>query len=242
MPTSTSLNLRAVLKAATTRSGMDVPARIVAGLTPSAKALYVAAAAQARPHDVVLYVVATDADLEESVADVAFFLAALEGLPPAAAERAVLPFPSHEIDPYRGLAPHVGVTSARARALHAVGRGTARVVVASAASLLPKVTAPAGLLAAALELRPGQDIAPTDLAELLVDAGFSREDPVDEHGEFTVRGGIVDIFPAGETYPVRLEFIGDTIESLRTSDPSTQRSIAAIVQMPIIPLPAASAR
>jgi transcription-repair coupling factor (superfamily II helicase) len=198
--------------------------------------MYVAAAAQARPHDVVLYVVPADGDLEEAVADISFFLAALEGLPTAGAERAVLPFPSHEIDPYRGLAPHVGVTSARARALHAIAHGTARVVIASAAALLPKVTAPARMLAAALELKPGQDIAPTDLAELLVDAGFSREDPVDEHGEFTVRGGIVDVFPAGEAQPVRLEFIGDTIESLRTYDPSTQRSQAAIDQIAIVPL------
>src|SRR5207244_12934589 len=131
--TSTSLNLRAVLKTAVVRSGMDIPARIVSGLTQSANALFVAAAAQARPHGVVLYVVPSDGDLEQSAADVAFFLAALEGLPVTAAERAVLAFPSHEVDPYRGLAPHVGVTSARARALHGIGRGTARVVVASAA-------------------------------------------------------------------------------------------------------------
>ena len=236
MATSTSLNLRAVLKTAVVRSGMDIPARIVSGLTQSANALFVAAAAQARPHGVVLYVVPSDGDLEQSVADVAFFLAALEGLPAAAAERAVLAFPSHEVDPYRGLAPHVGVTSARARALHGIGRGTARVVVASAAGLLPRVTAPERLLAASLELKPGQDISPTDLAELLVDAGFSREDPADQHGEFASRGGIVDIFPVAETHPVRLEFIGDTIETIRTYDPSTQRSIAPIDQIAIVPL------
>jgi transcription-repair coupling factor (superfamily II helicase) len=219
-----------------TRSGMDVPARVVSGFTPPAKALFVAGAAHARPHAVVLYVVPTDADLEQTVTDVTFFVAAIEGLSAGAAEHAVLPFPSHEVDPYRGLAPHVGVTSARARALHAIARGTARVVVASSAALLPRVSAPERLLAASLELRPGQDIAPTDLAELLVDAGLTREDPADEHGEFAVRGGIVDIFPASETLPVRLEFIGDTIETLRTYDPATQRSIAAIDQVAIVPL------
>src|SRR5438093_12658381 len=130
MSTATSLNLRALLKTAAARSGMDAPARAVTGLTPPAKALYVAAAAQARPHEVVTYVVPADGDLEQTVADVTFFLGAMEGLSPAAAERAVLPFPSHEIDPYRGLAPHVGVTSARARALHAIAQGSARVIVA----------------------------------------------------------------------------------------------------------------
>jgi transcription-repair coupling factor (superfamily II helicase) len=234
--TSTSLNLRALFKTAIARSGMAAPAQVVSGLTPSAKALFVAGTAQARPNGVVLYVVPTDADLEETCADVSFFLAALEGLAHTAAERAVLPFPSHEVDPYRGLSPHIGVTSARARALHAIAHGSARIVIASATALLPRVTAPERMLAAALELKPGQDIAPTDLAELLVDAGFTREDPADEQGEFAVRGGIVDIFPAGEPHPVRLEFIGDTIETLRTYDPSTQRSILPIDQVAIVPL------
>ncbi|HMD37337.1 MAG TPA: CarD family transcriptional regulator, partial [Vicinamibacterales bacterium] len=215
---------------------MDSSARAVSGLTPAAKALYVAAAAQARPHGVVVFVLPSDAELEQATADVRFFLAALEGIAPAGVERSVLPFPSHEVDPYRGLAPHVGVTSARARALHAIGRGSARVVVASASALLPRVSAPGRLLGASMDLKPGQDIAPTDLAELLVDAGFSREDPADEHGEFAQRGGIVDIFPAGETHPVRLEFIGDTIETIRTYDPGTQRSIAPIDQVSIVPL------
>jgi len=234
--TTTSLNLRAILKTAVARSGMDSSAPAVSGLTPSAKALFVAAAAQARPHGVVLYVVPGDAELEQATADVRFFLAALEGLAPAAIERSVLPFPSHEVDPYRGMAPHVGVTSARAQALHAVGRGIARVIVASASALLPRVSAPRRLLGASIDLKPGQDIAPPDLAELLVDAGFSREDPADEHGEFAQRGGIVDIFPAGAPHPVRLEFIGDTIETLRTYDPGTQRSIAPIDQVSIVPL------
>ncbi|HJZ77207.1 MAG TPA: CarD family transcriptional regulator, partial [Vicinamibacterales bacterium] len=236
MSTATSLNLRAVLKTAVSRSGMDVPARIVSGLTNSAKALFVAAAAQAEPTAVILYVVPNDGELEEACADVSFFLAALEGLTAAATERAVLPFPSHEVDPYRGLAPHVGVTSVRARALYGIAHGSARAVIASAPALLPRVTAPPRLLAASLDLRPGQDIAPADLADLLVDAGFTREDPADEHGEFAIRGGIVDIFPAGEPHPVRLEFIGDTIETLRTYDPATQRSIAPIDQIHIVPL------
>ncbi len=106
---------------------MDVPARVVSGLTPSAKALYVASAAHVLPRGVIWYVVPGDGDIEQTVEDVTFFFSAMEGLSGAAAGLAVLPFPSHEIDPYRGLAPHVGVTSVRARALHAVGTGTARV-------------------------------------------------------------------------------------------------------------------
>jgi transcription-repair coupling factor (superfamily II helicase) len=215
---------------------MDQSARTISGLVPSAQALYVAAAAQAMPHGAVLYVVPTDAEVDRACEDVAFFLGALEGLSRSAVERAVLPFPSPEVDPYRGLAPHIGVSSARARALHGVTAGYARVVVASAAALLPRVSAPSRLLDASIVLKPGQDIPPTDLVELLTDAGFSREDPADEHGEFAVRGGILDIFPPGESQPVRLEFVGDTIESLRQFDPATQRSTAAIDHVAVVPL------
>ena len=236
MTTSTSLNLQAVLKTAVARTGLDRPASTVSGLSPAAKALYVAVAASAAPGGTTLFIVPTDRDIEQAAEDVAFFLAALEGLSGAATERAVLPLPSHEVDPYRGLSPHVGVLSARARTLHAVVRGTARVVVASAAALLPRVSSAERLVEASIDLRPGDDIPPDRLSALLVDAGFRREDPADEHGEFALRGGILDVFPAGETYPVRFEFVGDTIESLRTYDPATQRSIAPIDQVSIVPL------
>jgi transcription-repair coupling factor (superfamily II helicase) len=233
---TSSLNLRALLKTAIARSGLDTQSRVMSGLSAAAKALLVAAAAHERPKGVVLYVVPGDADIDQAATDVGFFLASLEGMSTASVDRAILPFPSHEVDPYRGLAPHVGVTSARARALHGLASGGARVVVASSAALLPRVSPPPRLRSVSIDLRPGQDIAPTDLAELLVDAGFGREDPADQHGEFAVRGGILDVFPAGETHPVRLEFVGDTIESLRTYDPATQRSIAPIDQLTIVPL------
>src|SRR5262245_42910783 len=211
-------------------------ADVVSGLTPAAKAFFVAAAAASLPRGVVGYAGAGDGEMEEAVVDVGFFLAALEGLSGPAAQRAVLPFPSHEIDPYRGLSPHVGVTSARALALHGIGSRSARVIVASAAALAPRISAPGRLLGAALDLKPGQEIAPTDLSEHLVDAGFNREDPADQHGEFAIRGGIVDIFPAGEAQPVRLEFVGDTVESIRRYDPATQRSVESIDQVTVVPL------
>ena len=83
---------------------------------------------------------------------------------------------------------------------------------------------------------PGQDISPVDLGDLLSAAGYTRQDPVDESGEFCVRGGVVDFFPAGARQPLRLEFMGDTIESIRTYDPATQRSTAALDQAAIAPL------
>src|SRR6185295_8137320 len=127
--------------------------------------------------------------------DARFFYAAIEGASEAAVERAVLPLPSLQVDPYRGMTPHFRVAAARARALHAAATGSARLIIASAAALLPRVSAPERLLKASIEIKSGTEIEPLALADLLVDAGFTREDPVEEHGSFTIRGGIVDIFP-----------------------------------------------
>ena len=195
--------------------------------------MYAAAACATRP---VVLVVATDRDVEETVADARFFLAAMEGLSSTETERVVLPFPSQEVDPYRGLLPHFDVASARARALHALAAGHARLVVASAAALLPTLSPPERFAEMSVELALGHDIAPPDLRALLARAGFVPEDPVDEHGEYCVRGGVVDFFPAGDAYPVRLEFIGDTIESIRRFDPATQRSVATLDRVAVIPL------
>jgi transcription-repair coupling factor (superfamily II helicase) len=233
--TSSSLTLRALLKTAAGRIGAGAPAARVAGLTPAAKAMYAAASA-ARGR--TLLVVPTDADVERTTQDARFFFAALEGLSDAEVERVVLPLPSHEVDPYRGLAPHFDIASARARALHALvapGR-TARLIVASAAGLMPRLSPPEQLASVSLTLTPGQDISPVDLGDVLSAAGYTRQDPVDESGEFCVRGGVVDFFPAGARQPLRLEFMGDTIESIRTYDPATQRSTAVLDQAAIAPL------
>ena len=190
----TSLTLRALLKTAVGRAGMGARAPRVSGLTAGGEGAVRAASAG---RDRVLLVVPTDADVERMTGDVRFFLTALEGLSDADAERAVLPFPSHEVDPYRGLAPHMDIASARARALHALTAGTARIVIASAAGLLPRVSAPQHVQSTSLSLMPGQEISPIDLGDLLASAGYTRQDPVDESGEFCVRGGVVDFYPAG---------------------------------------------
>ena len=231
--TSSSLTLRSLLKSAASRLRLGVPAPRVSGLTPPAKALFAAVAAE---RGRVLLIVPSDADLETMTRDARFFFSALEGLSETEVERAILPFPSHEVDPYRGLAPHFDIASARARALHGITQGTARLIVASAAALLPKLSSPGRLRSVALTLTPGQDISPTDLGDLLAAAGYTRQDPVDENGEFCVRGGVVDFYPAGAREPVRLEFVGDTIESIRSYDPATQRSTAALDQAAIVPL------
>jgi transcription-repair coupling factor (superfamily II helicase) len=236
MPTTTSLNLQALLKTAAARTGMDSSVTHVRGLSPAAQALYVATQAANRRNAVTVVVVPTDEDVDRFCLDTRFFMAALEGASAASLEEAVKPFPSLQIDPYRNIAPHFGVASARADALHGMASGRARVVAASAAALLPRLSPPASLEAAAIELKDGLDLDPVVLGDLLADAGFTREDPVDEHGEFCVRGGIVDFFPAGADNPIRVEFVGDAIESIRRYDPATQRSMETLDQAAVVPL------
>ena len=198
--------------------------------------MLVAQAARQTADTVVLHVVATDADIETAVSDIAFFLSALEGSADSVIERQVLPFPSTQVDPYRGFSPHLKVAAARARALHAIASGTARVVVASAGGLLTRLPEPEALLLASHEIAAGVEIDPQALANTLVAGGYEPADPVDAHGEFGRRGGILDVFPAGDDLPVRIEFIGDTVESIRRFDPSTQRSVETLDRFGIVPV------
>ncbi|MCX6550869.1 MAG: transcription-repair coupling factor, partial [Acidobacteria bacterium] len=238
-----SLKLQELLRAARVRASFASGAKPArgghswTGLTPAAKAFWIAGAALNDPRlEVVMAVVPNDRDVEQMTADVRFFLGGLEGASADELQHSVLPFPSQEVDPYRGLAPHMRIGSARARALYALATGEARIVIASATALLPLVSPPAALTGLALDLKPGDEIDTQLLAEVLVDAGFSRQDPVDEHGEFCLRGGVIDIFPAGDDLPARIELIGDTIEAIRRYDPDTQRSVGEIGRLQVVPL------
>ncbi len=232
LQTSSSLAFRSLLKTAAAKSGLGRPVTRLTGPTPAATAFHAAAVAQ---DSITFLVVPTDADVEQMTSDAQFFLSALKGLSETEAAEQVRPFPSQEVDPYRGLTPHFEIASARARALHGLISGRTRLVIASARALAPRLSDPRRLAATALTLQPGFEIAPHELGERLALAGFSPEDPVDQHGEFCVRGGVVDLYPAAESQPIRLEFIGDIIESVRRYDAATQRSLAALGAIEIAP-------
>src|SRR5262245_58161502 len=100
MTTATSLTLRALFSQATAKASLDRSAPVIAGVTPAAKAL--AAAVAARAGGTTVLVVPSDKDVDQITADARFFYAALEGASDADVELAVLPFPSLQIDPYRG--------------------------------------------------------------------------------------------------------------------------------------------
>ena len=236
MSTATSLSVRALLNSAIARTGLAGRARAYRGLTPPAKALAVAAAAHASREVVVLYVVPADAELETATNDVRFFLASLEALSDAAAERVVaaVSVVSGRSVSRHGAALPCGLGACARPARCGSGHGARDRGVRTGAA------APAGCARIdpgdVVRSAAGVEIDPHALAEILVEGGYERQDPVDEHGEFSVRGGILDVFPAGEAAPVRIEFIGDSVESIRRFDPGTQRSIETLDQFQIVPV------
>ena len=112
--TGTSLALQAALRSAAARAGLGGPARSLAGLSAAAKGFASASAAAEAP---VVVVVPGAADVEQLIADTTFFLGSLTAASTHELRHQVLPFPSHEVDPYRGLAPHFDIAAARGRAL-----------------------------------------------------------------------------------------------------------------------------
>jgi len=124
----------------------------------------------------------------------------------------------------------------RVEALHRLLTRQATVLVASVAAALPRTISPAALEGAVVSLYP-QRIAPREeLLRSLTAGGYRAVGQVTEPGEFAVRGGILDCYPPALGHPVRVEFFGDEVHSLRSFDSETQRSLGAAAQVALLPL------
>jgi transcription-repair coupling factor (superfamily II helicase) len=151
-------------------------------------------------------------------------------------ERTAL-LPSWEALPYEGLSPSPEVAARRAGAvarLRAASGGPFVLVAPALAAmqgLIPTLGSDAGL-----EIVSGLELAPDVLAERLADLGYARTDVVEHRGEFAVRGGVVDVFPGTARRPVRLDFLGDEVESLREFVPSTQLSTERLASVLLHPV------
>ncbi len=126
-------------------------------------------------------------------------------------------------------------TAARVAALAAWRGGRARVLVASVQALLQATIAPGDLPAELRTLRPGTRIGLEALLGELFERGYTPVLEVAGRGEFARRGGIVDVFPPSAALPVRIEFFGDEIESLRAFDPTDQRSVEPVKELTLLP-------
>ncbi|TMF44261.1 MAG: transcription-repair coupling factor [Chloroflexi bacterium] len=126
--------------------------------------------------------------------------------------------------------------SKRMEALNAFAPGASPSVVVSSRRAITRATiSPADLAQGTLVLAPGGGPDPVVAAGRLVEMGYSREPLVEQHGQFSLRGGILDVFPAAADSPVRAEWSGDVIETLRLFDPENQRSVMAVPSISIHP-------
>ena len=157
-------------------------------------------------------------EAEALAADLAAFLG----------EERVALLPAWEALPYEGISPSPEVAARRAQAVARL-----RAATGPFALVAPVLAAMQGLIPSLgavppLELVVGRELAPDELAERLVELGYHRADVVEHRGEFAVRGGVLDVFPGTARRPVRLEYWGDEIESIREFSPSTQLSTARV--------------
>jgi len=149
-------------------------------------------------------------------------------------------YPAWEILPHEAKLPHADVISERLAALVALSnrpggtKSNAPIMVANVNALLQRTFSAEALREGTRTLNRGDRIEPLDLVEWLEDHGYEPEAQVSQKGEIALRGGILDIYPMTSPWPVRLEFFGDELESLRYFDPITQisREQIAMVTLP----------
>ncbi|HLG15046.1 MAG TPA: transcription-repair coupling factor [Blastocatellia bacterium] len=212
---------------------------VISGVAGSARAL-VLTALENRLGRRIIFVTRSNREVEEFKPDVDFFYSALGG--DEASEARVLVIPALEKDPYDGTSPHAELLEERALALYRAARGDARILLTSIGALAERTIPPEALTASALSLRAGEDMPLELIVDLLIAGGYVRQEPAGAVGEFSVRGGILDVFSPVHSSPHRIEFFGDTVDSIREFDPDTQRSIGRADECVIVPMREVSIR
>ena len=168
----------------------------------------------------LLVVVPGERDAEELVDDLSLFL------------DDVLLAPAWETLPFEHVSPNIGTMAHRSEARHALEKNGPATVVTSVRGAIQRLSpSPHTPLA----LAPGDEVSMGALARSLADLGYSRTDRVEARGEFAVRGGIVDVFPAQADNPVRLDFWGDQLEETRAFSVATQRSEDVVPRLVAFP-------
>jgi transcription-repair coupling factor (superfamily II helicase) len=197
----------------------------------SGDALLVAqVAGRARPQSQLVVVACADAlDAQRLAEEVAYFDPAL----------AVRQFPDWETLPYDILSPHQDLVSARLTALHELlardAPGALDVLVVPATTALGRLAPPAYVGGLTFFFRQGQRLAADALRSRLVQAGYQHVSQVVAPGEFSVRGGLIDLFPMGAVLPFRLDLNDDIIETIRSFDADSQRSLYPVPEVRLLP-------
>jgi transcription-repair coupling factor (superfamily II helicase) len=203
---------------------------VLSGAAGGAKALAIAKAVLSENRSTAV-IVPSGSEAPVLSQELRFYLGLLSSSPPD-----VVYLPGFEVDPYRGMSPHPETAAARTLAIRQMLQDKPVVVVTSAVAASIRMQTSERFLSYCLMLKQGEELSPELISEHLRESGYVEDDPVTDPGEFSLRGGILDIFPPHLDKPVRLEFFGDQIESMRFFDPDSQRSIEQVTTLDIIPM------
>ena len=197
------------------------------GLTGSSEAFAIAETARHSEHLILVITATTDAALQLEQ-ELNFYLRDLPSLE-------LLSLPDWETLPYDLFSPHQDIISQRIRTLHRLPGLSRGVLVLPARTLMHRLEPPAFTQGNTLMLAPGDTLEIGPWRERLEAAGYRHVENVYEHGEYAVRGAILDIFPMGSEWPYRIELFDNEVETLRTFDPENQRSRDQVERIALLP-------
>ena len=193
----------------------------------SADALLLAWNAQARKAagQLLCIVCADPADAQRLVDELPFF----------ASELRVALFPDWETLPYDSFSPHQDLISERLATLWRVRSGDLDVMLLPATTALTRLAPPAFLAAYTFHFKQKSRLDEAALKAQLTLAGYNHVSQVVSPGEYAVRGGLIDLYPMGSPVPYRVDLFGDEVDSIRTFDPDTQRSLYPVPEVRLLP-------
>ncbi len=218
------------------RGEIGTGARVISlsGLTSIASRAFVLSKLQRETKKTFVVVADSNKELETWTCDLNFWQNSIRNQNSANSQ--LLALPSFESDVYSGVSPHAETLETRALALWSLSQNQPDFVVASIKSLITKTISPVEMRSLGAVLKRDEDFAPEILLEKLIASGYVREEPIKAVGEFSVRGGIVDVWSPQAENPVRVEFFGDTVDSIREFDAETQLSTVQLKEISIAPM------
>jgi transcription-repair coupling factor (superfamily II helicase) len=205
--------------------------RRVSGLTATARALYLPLMARAARQPVIVVV----ADNKAAEALEPMLRAGCE-LTGAVDPAQVVRLPAHDVLPFENLSPHPDVQEQRAAALWKLATGAVSILIAPVEAAALKLFDRDYYAGLTVTLKRGEEVDVEVLTAHLASVGYTQIDLVEMPGQFTRRGGILDVYSPESDRPVRIEFFGDEIETIRKFDPETQRSQSGLDETELLPL------
>lgn len=203
----------------------------VSGLTPTAKALALVLLHKTSGRPLTLVV--SDNRVMEDLLPVLHSFAELTG---AAEPESIVGVPTRDVLPFQNLSPHPEIQEERAVALWKIATGAASIVVTPVVSSAQRLRNSEYYADLARVVRRSETIDTEPLIRHLNTIGYTSSDVVEMPGEYALRGGILDVYPPEADRPLRVEFFGDEVESIRKFDPASQRSSSPVDEVALLPL------